>query len=133
MLIERLIGQCWTVSLNILFSFSYSKKLKYSGYTVLYKLQVYNIVIYNFKRLYSIYELPWWLSGKEFACQSKINGSTLGREDSLEKELATHSSILAWESPRTQEPGRLQSTGLKKRWTPLGDETRTPFIVIIKY
>ena len=38
----------------------------------------------------------------------------LGREDPLEKETATHSSILAWEIPRTEEAGRLQSTGSKK-------------------
>ena len=36
----------------------------------------------------------------------------LGREDPLEKEMATHSRILAWEIPRTEEPGRLQSMGL---------------------
>ena len=35
----------------------------------------------------------------------------LGREDPLEKEMATHSSILAWEIPRTEEPGGLQSLG----------------------
>ena len=35
----------------------------------------------------------------------------LGREDPLEKELSTHSSVLAWEIPWTEEPGRLQSTG----------------------
>ena len=34
---------------------------------------------------------------------------SLGREDPLEKEMATHSSILAWEIPRTEEPGGLQS------------------------
>ena len=33
-------------------------------------------------------------------------------EDLLEKEMATHSSILAWEVPRTEEPGGLQSMGL---------------------
>ena len=33
------------------------------------------------------------------------------REDPLEKEMATHSSILVWEIPWTEEPGRLQSTG----------------------
>ena len=32
---------------------------------------------------------------------------SLGREDPLEKEMATHSSILAWRIPRTQEPGKL--------------------------
>ena len=41
----------------------------------------------------------------------------LGREDPLEKEMATHSSILAWEIPWTEEPGRLQSTGSLKSWT----------------
>ena len=36
----------------------------------------------------------------------------LGQEDPLEKEMATHSSILAWEMPWTEEPGRLQSMRL---------------------
>ena len=38
----------------------------------------------------------------------------LGWEDPLEEEMATHSSILAWEIPWTEEPGRLQSMGLKR-------------------
>ena len=37
---------------------------------------------------------------------------SLGREDPLEKEIATHSSTLAWRIPWTEEPGRLQSMGL---------------------
>ena len=36
---------------------------------------------------------------------------TLGQEDPLEKDMATHSSILAWEIPWTEKPGRLQSMG----------------------
>ena len=36
---------------------------------------------------------------------------SLGREDPLEKEMATHSSTLAWRIPWTEEPGGLQSTG----------------------
>ena len=36
---------------------------------------------------------------------------SLGREDPLEKEMVTHSSILAWEIPWTEEPGGLQSMG----------------------
>ena len=39
---------------------------------------------------------------------------TLHREDPLEKEMATHSSILAWRIPWTEEPGGLQSTGLQR-------------------
>ena len=42
---------------------------------------------------------------------------SLGQEDPLEKDMATHSSILAWEIPWTQEPGRLQSMGLQKSRT----------------
>ena len=39
---------------------------------------------------------------------------SLGGEDPLEKEMTTHSSILAWEIPWTKEPGGLQSIGLQK-------------------
>ena len=39
---------------------------------------------------------------------------SLGREDLLEKEMATHSSILAWRIPWTEEPGELQSMGLQR-------------------
>ena len=39
---------------------------------------------------------------------------SLGWENSLEKEMATHSSILAWRIPRTEEPGGLQSMGLQR-------------------
>ena len=39
---------------------------------------------------------------------------SLGQEDLLEKEMATHSSILAWKIPWTEESGRLQSMGLQR-------------------
>ena len=39
---------------------------------------------------------------------------SLGREDPLEKGMATHSSILAWRIPRAEEPGGLQSIGLQR-------------------
>ena len=39
---------------------------------------------------------------------------SLGQEDPLEKEMATNSSILAWEIPWTEEPGGLQSMGLQE-------------------
>ena len=44
----------------------------------------------------------------------KTWGRSLGREDLLEKEMATHFSILAWEIPWTEEPGGLQSMGLER-------------------
>ena len=39
---------------------------------------------------------------------------SLGWEDPLKKEMATHSSILAWRSPWTEEPGRLQPMGMQR-------------------
>ena len=48
----------------------------------------------------------------------------LGQEDPLEKEMATHSSILAWRIPWTEEPGGLQSMGSQSR-TRLSDSYRT--------
>ena len=39
---------------------------------------------------------------------------SLNREDPLEKAMATHSRILAWKIPQTEEPGGLQSTGLQE-------------------
>ena len=39
---------------------------------------------------------------------------SLGQDDPLEEEMATHSSILAWEIPWTEEPSRLQSTGSQR-------------------
>ena len=52
--------------------------------------------------------------GKESACSAKTWVQFLGREDPLEKEMATHSSILAWKIPWTEEPGGLQSMGSLK-------------------
>ena len=49
---------------------------------------------------------------------------SLGQEDPLEKEIATHFSILAWRIPWTEEPGGLQSTG-SQSWTRLSDFTFT--------
>ena len=46
---------------------------------------------------------------KETTCSAGDPASILGREDPLEKEMAAHSSILAWRIPWTEEPGGLQS------------------------
>ena len=48
---------------------------------------------------------------------------SLGQEDPLEKEMATHSSSLAWRIPWTEEPGGLQSLGLQR----VGHELATSF------
>ena len=51
---------------------------------------------------------------KRLPAMQKTWVRSLGREDALEKEMATHSSILAWKIPWTEEPGRLQSMGLQR-------------------
>ena len=49
--------------------------------------------------------------GKESVCNTGDLGLILGWEDPLEKEMAAHSSIFAWEIPWTEEPSWLQSMG----------------------
>jgi len=51
----------------------------------------------------------------------EIGVRSLGREDLLEKEMATHASILAWEISWTENPGGLQFMGQQKSWTLLTD------------
>ena len=52
--------------------------------------------------------------GKESTCNAGDLGSIPGSGNPLEKELATHSSILAWRIPWTEESGGLQSTGSQR-------------------
>ena len=84
--------------------------LKYSWYTVVLAsgVQQNDLVIYLYgtslvaqmvKNLPAMWEIRVW---------------SLGQEDPLEKEMATHSSVLAWKIPWTEEPGGLQSMGLQK-------------------
>ena len=48
---------------------------------------------------------------KRLPTMQETQVQSLGWEDPLEKEMATHSSTLSWKIPWTEEPGRLQSTG----------------------
>ena len=54
---------------------------------------------------------------KNLSAMQEAKVRSLGREDPLEKEMATHFSILAWQISWTEEPGGLQSMGLQKSWT----------------
>ena len=49
--------------------------------------------------------LPWWLRCLPARWETQV--CSLGQEDPLEKEMATHSSTLAWKTPWMEEPGRL--------------------------
>ena len=70
-----------------------------------------------------------WCSGEESACQCrrrKRHGFySWVRDNPLEKEMATHSSILAWEIPWTEEPGGLQLQRIRHNWPTEHARTRT--------
>ena len=52
--------------------------------------------------------------GKDPSAKQETRVPSLGQEDPLEKEMTTHSSVLAWRIPWTEEPGGLQSTGSQR-------------------
>ena len=54
-------------------------------------------------------QVAWMVKNLPVMQETRVR--SLAREDPLEKEMATHSSILAWRIPRTEEPGGLQSMG----------------------
>ena len=62
-------------------------------------------------------ELCWWLSAEESTCQCRRRPPNGVREGSLYKEMATHSSLLAWKIPWTEEPSGLQSMGSQSDMT----------------
>ena len=59
-------------------------------------------------------------TAKNLHAMQETQVQSLGREDPLEKGMATHSSIPVWRIPWTEEPGMLQSMG-SERWTRLSD------------
>ena len=65
--------------------------------------------------------LLWWLRSKNPPANARDMDWIPGSESSLEKEMATHSSILAWEISWTEDLGGLQSTGSQKSQTGLRD------------
>ena len=75
----------------------------------------------NLRRGHTRLGFPGGARGKEPTCQCRRQTQvrSLGQEDPLEKEMAIHSSILDWEIPQIEEPGKLQSMGFGKSWTRL--------------
>ena len=76
--------------------------------------------------------LPRWYSGQESACQcsrwKRLRFNPWVQKNCLEKEMATHSSTLAWKIPWTEDPGGLQSMGLQRvghYWACARARTRT--------
>ena len=76
---------------------------------------IWAMKIFFFFCIVLLFIIPWGFpggsDGKVSATVQEIRVQPLGREDLLEKEMATHSSILAWKIPWMEEAGRLQSMG----------------------
>ena len=77
---------------------------------------------------YRVWGLPRWLSGKQSTCNAGDMGSipgsgrSQGWEDPLEKEMATHSHILAWQMPWTEEPVGYSPWGCKESDTDMTEQ-----------
>ena len=105
----RLGIPCWmkVVRVGILFcSWSYRKWfqlfiIKYDGSCGFIMYDLYNTEVY------SLYSHPGGSAVRIRLPMEEMQIWSLGQEDPLEKEMTTHSSILAWEFPWTEEPGRL--------------------------
>ena len=74
-------------------------------------LFMYLLLIYSLVK--KIQAFPGSLAVKNLPANEGDSGD-MGQEDSLKKEMATHSSILAWKIPSTEEPGGLQSMGSQR-------------------
>ena len=61
-----------------------------------------------------IYMCDLYIYGSDGSAMLETQVQSLGQEDPLEKEMATHSSTLAWKIPWTEEPGGLQSMGSQR-------------------
>ena len=85
------------------------------------------LVSVHFPRNPGLFVGEWYLdfpggsAVKNPPAKQKMQDQSLSQEDPLEKEMATHSSILAWEIPWTEEAGEVQSMGKQKNWTWLSD------------
>ena len=75
--------------------------------------------------------LPWLLGGKDPPAVKGMHFEFLGRVDPLEKEMATHSGILAWEIPWTEQPGRVESMGSQKSQTQLKELNNNKSVTLL--
>ena len=74
-----------------------------------------SLVLYIYTRIYGVFQASLVVQmAKHLPAMWETRVQSLGWEDPLEKEMATHSSTLAWKIPWMEEPGRLQSTGSQR-------------------
>ena len=80
----------------------------------LYNLEQYHLENAGIVILPIVKGFPGGLAVKNPPAMQQTQVQSLGQEDALEKEMATHPRILAWRIPWTEEPGGLQSVGSKR-------------------
>ena len=125
----RLLATSWTAAYQVPPSMGFSRQEYWSGVPLPSPMSVpeytYNLCLslelfasFNSSNFYLILIVSTLhllkLPLKRLPAMRETWFRSLGREDPLEKEMATHSSILAWRIPWTEEPGGLQSTGLQR-------------------
>ena len=86
-----------------------------SSFIYIYQKLPYNLVAQRVKHLLAMWKTWIW---------------SLGREGPLEKEMATHSSALAWKIPWMEKPGRLQAMGLQRVGHDWATSLSFPFLII---
>ena len=77
---------------------------------------------YRYVCMYNVYVgSPGGSAVKNLPANAGVPASCLGQEDPLEKEMATHSSFLAWRIPGTEKPWKATVHGVTKSWTRISD------------
>ena len=130
-------------SFRIRTNFVVTTLFNFHGILVLWSIQSYQWWIYFMKTIafkiqiwcFKNWEHTVFPGGsviKNLPAMQKMWTWSLGWENSLEKEMATHSSIFAWESPWMEKPGGLQSMGSQKSPTGLANNNSNNMIALIR-
>ena len=130
-------------SFRIRINFVVTTLFNFHGILVLWRIQSYQWWIYFMKTIafkiqiwcFKNWEHTFFPGGsvvKNLPAMQKMWTWSLGWENSLEKEMATHSTIFAWESPWTEKPGGLQSMGSQKSPTGLANNNSNNMIALIR-
>ena len=115
----RLSG--WTELIFMVIEISFSKLAHGSNTRFLGKYFTTPTEQLNWTELKVVMEFPGYLVVQSPPAMQEMQFQFLGQEDPLEKEMATHTSILAWRIPWTEEPGGLQCMESQKSQTWLRD------------
>ena len=107
-------SKCFLFSKIHIFTKSYISKLALNFLNFLFLTFSFKICFISYFPIFSYRSTSVAQMVKNLPAVQEIQVQSLGWEDLLEKGMATHSSILAWKIPWTEEPGGLQSMGLQR-------------------